>query len=120
MSHIVSIESKVHDPAAVAAACHRLSLSAPVQGTVELFSGEATGLIVKLPGWEYPVVIDTLSGAIKYDNYSGAWGDEAHLNRFLQAYAVEKVKLESRKKGFTVNEHALQDGSIKLQLIEAA
>src|SRR5947208_1935969 len=87
MSHIVSIETKVHDPAAVGAACHRLSLSAPVQGTVELYSGEATGLIVKLPGWDYPIVIDTLSGTIKYDNYSGAWGDEAHLNHFLQAYA---------------------------------
>jgi len=120
MSHIVSIETKVHDPAAVAAACHRLNLPAPTQGTVELFSGEATGLVVKLPDWDFPIVIDTLTGTIKYDNYSGAWGDQQHLDRFIQIYSVEKVKLESRKKGFTVNEHALQDGSIKLQVIEAA
>lgn len=120
MSHIVSIETKCHDPVAVAAACQRLNLSPPVQGTVELFSGNATGLIVKLPGWEYPVVIDPLSGTIKYDNYGGQWGSDAELHRFLQSYAVEKVKLESRKKGYTVSEHTLQDGSVRVQVIEAA
>ena len=60
-------------PVAVAAACQRLNLAAPVQGTVQLYSGEATGLIVQLPGWEYPAVIDTLTGTVRYDNYGGAW-----------------------------------------------
>jgi hypothetical protein len=54
MSHVVTIQTKVHDPVAVAAACQRLNLPAPVQGTVHLYSGEATGLIVRLPGWQYP------------------------------------------------------------------
>ena len=67
------------------------------------------GLIVKLPEWEYPIVIDPLSGTIKYDNYGGAWGDKQQLDRFIQVYSVEKVKLESRKKGFSVSEQALQD-----------
>jgi hypothetical protein len=120
LSHIVSIQSKVHDPAAVTAACNRLGLAAPVQGTTQLFSGEATGLMVRLPGWEYPVVIDTLTGTMRYDNFNGHWGDQAHLNRFLQAYAVEKTKLEARKRGHTVTEQALQDGSIRLQLVEGS
>lgn len=120
MSHVVTIETKVHDPVAVTAACQRLKLAAPVHGKATLFSGEATGLIVQLPGWQYPAVIDTLSGAIKYDNYNGNWGDEAQLHLFLQAYAVERVKLESRKKGYSVSEQALQDGSIKVQIIQAA
>ena len=34
-------------------------------------------------------------------------------------YAVEKAKLEARKQGHAVSEQALQDGSIKLQIIEA-
>ena len=38
MSHIVTIETKVHDSAAVAAACQRLNLPAAKHGTVELFS----------------------------------------------------------------------------------
>ena len=54
MSHIVTIKTKVTDPAALAAACRRLGLEQPVQGTAELFSPHATGLIVKLPGWHIP------------------------------------------------------------------
>ena len=37
MSHIVSIQTEVRDPAAVAAACRRLGLPEPVHGTARLF-----------------------------------------------------------------------------------
>ncbi len=120
MSHVVTIQTKVHDPAAVSAACRRLGLAQPTTGTVQLYSGEATGLIVQLPDWQYPVVIDTPSGTVKYDDYGGRWGDRAHLDRFLQCYAVEVVKLQARKKGYAVSEQALQDGSIRLNIIEGA
>jgi hypothetical protein len=120
MSHVVTLQTKVHDPAAVTAACQRLKLAAPVPGTAKLFSGEATGLLVQLPGWQFPAVIDTLTGAVRYDNYEGHWGEETQLHRFLQAYAVEKAKLEARKRGFQVNEQALQDGSIRVQVTESA
>jgi len=119
MSHIVTVKTKVQDPAAVAAACKRLSLPDPVHGTARLFSGEATGLLVNLPGWKYPAVIDTATGEVRYDNYQGSWGEQAQLDRFLQRYAVEKALLEARKKGFTVSEKTLQDGSIKVQIIES-
>jgi hypothetical protein len=33
--------------------------------------------------------------------------------------AFEKAKLEARKKGYSVSEQALNDGSVKLQIIEA-
>jgi len=69
MSHIVEIQTKLHDPVAIGAACQRLGLPAPVQGTASLFSGEATGLLVQLPGWQYPAVIDTATGTVKYDNF---------------------------------------------------
>src|SRR5262249_12468364 len=111
--------TKLHDPGAVAAACQRLNLAPPIQGTAKLYSGEATGLLVQLPGWEYPLAIDTITGTLRYDNFEGHWGEQQHLDRFLQIYAVEKAKIEARKKGYTVTEQALQDGSIKVQLIEA-
>jgi hypothetical protein len=120
MSHVVSIQTKVRDLAAVAAACQRLGLAEPVQGTARLFSGEATGLLVQLPGWQYPLAIDTATGEVRYDNYGGAWGDQAHLDRFLQMYAVEKCRLEARKKGYQVSEQALQDGSVCLRIAEGA
>ena len=114
MSHIVSITTEVRDPAAVFAACLRLRLPEPVHGTATLFAEEATGLLVKLPGWLYPVCIDTASGTLKFDNYGSSWGDQEHLDRFLQRYAVEKAAIEARKRGHTVVEQVLADGSIKL------
>jgi hypothetical protein len=120
MSHVVTILTKVRDPAGVAAACHRLGLAAPTQGTATLYGGEATGLLVQLPGWQYPVVIDPATGEVRYDNFNGLWGEQAQLDRFLQMYAVEKAKQEARRKGYQVSEQALQDGSIRLQIIEGA
>ena len=118
MSHIVSIQTKIHDPTAITAACQRLGLPTALQGTAELFSGKASGLLVQLPNWRYPAVIDTVTGEVRYDNYGGNWGEQQHLDRFLQMYAVEKAKLEARKKGHTVSEQTLQDGSIKVQIVE--
>jgi hypothetical protein len=119
LSHIVTIETKIHDPAAVRAACQRLHLTPAVMGSANLYSGEATGLVLHLPGWEYPVVIDPLTGTITYDNFNGAWGDAGQLQRFRQAYAVEKAKLEASKRGHLVSEEQLQDGSIKLCIRES-
>ena len=119
MSHIVSIRTQVRDPIAVAAACDRLSLPAPVQGTAKLFSSQASGLLVQLPRWRYPVVIDTTKGEIAFDNFNGRWGEQQHLDRFVQIYSVEKAKLEARKQGHAVSEQTLSDGSIKVQIVAA-
>ena len=73
---------------------------------------------MQLPGWQYPVVIDTASGLAKYDNFGGNWGESRHLDAFLQAYTVEKCRLEARAKGLAVREQQLQDGSIQLQIQE--
>ncbi len=120
MSHMVTIQTKVRDPIAVAAACQRLNLTAPTQGTAQLYSGEAAGLLVQLPDWAYPVVVDTTTGVVQFDNFNGAWGEQQHLDRFMQAYAVEKAKLECRLKGYQSTETALQDGSIKLHIMEGS
>ncbi len=114
MSHIVAIKTEVRDATAVRAACQRLALPEPVQGKHKIFTGNVEGLAVNLPDWHYPVVADLASGQVKFDNYRGEWGDQKHLDRFLQAYAVEKVKIESRRKGHLVSESTLADGSIKL------
>jgi hypothetical protein len=114
MSHIVEIKTEVRDPVAIRAACQRLTVPEPVFGEVKLFSTSATGWAVQLPEWRYPVVCDVNTAKIAYDNYEGRWGDTKHLDGFLQGYAVEKARLEARRKGHTVTEQALADGSIKL------
>ena len=116
MSHIVEIQTEVRDAAAIRAACQRLQLESPVFGEAKLFSGSKTGWQVKLPDWRYPVVCDVNTGRIDYDNYGGHWGDQQNLDSFLQAYAVEKARLEARKRDHTVTERPLADGSIKLTI----
>ena len=121
MSHTVTIKTEVRDAAAVRVACKRLKLPAPVQGKHELYSGEFEGLGVQLPGWQWfghpnPAVFNTETGDAKIDNNDGEWGDRKELDRFLQAYAVEKCRIEARRKGHSVTEQQLADGSIKVTI----
>jgi hypothetical protein len=116
MSHIVEIQTLVRDAAAVAAACGRLGLSPPVERTVQLLEKAVPGLAFQLPDWRFPVVCDLASGTLRYDNYHGIWGEQVHLDLFLQAYAAEKTKLEARRQGHTVIEQPLADGSLRLTI----
>ena len=116
MSHIVTIATEVRDPVAVTSACKRLNLPQPTNGRFQLYSSEVEGLGIELPGWRYPVVAKTETGQLHYDNFNGRWGNQEHLDRFLQSYAVEKAKIEARRKGHSVIEQQLPGGSIKLTI----
>ena len=116
MSHAVTIRTQVRDPLAVKSACSRLNLQAPVFGLTSLFNVQKLGWAVKLTGWQYPVVCDTDKGEIEFDNYEGKWGRQQELDQFLQAYAVEKAKIEARKSGYTATEQSLPDGSIRVRV----
>ena len=116
MSHLVTIQAQVRERAALSLACARLRLGSPVHRTVRLFSSQETGLAVELPGWRYPVVCQTETGQLKYDNFGGRWGEQKELDRFLQAYAVELVIRQARRQGQTAIEQPLPDGSIRVQI----
>ena len=114
MSHVVEIQTEVRDPAAVRAGCRRLGLDQPIEGRFKLFRETVSGLAVSLPKWRYPVVFNLATGESKFDNYQGFWGEQARLDEFLQAYSVEKAKLEARRKGYSASEQPLENGSIKV------
>jgi hypothetical protein len=57
--HIVCVETVLKDREAIQAACKRRGLPLPVQGKASLFSGEFEGLLLQLPDWHYPAVIDS-------------------------------------------------------------
>jgi hypothetical protein len=61
-------------------------------------------------------VADTATGALRFDNYGGAWGSQEQLNKFMQSYALEKARLEARRRGHTVVEQPLPDGSVRLTI----
>ncbi len=114
MSHIVRIQTEVRDATAVFAACRRRQIAEPVAGKHLLFGGEVEGLAVRLREWTYPAVCQLETGEVQYDNFGGRWGEQRELDQFMQAYAVEKARIEARKRGHTVAEQSLADGSIKL------
>ena len=114
MSHIVTVRTQVRDPLAIQSACSRLKLPAPVYGSAKLFVTEKIGWVVKLIDWRYPIVFNTNTGEVEADSYEGRWGRQEKLDEFLQAYAVEKAKIEARKAGHTATEQLLADGSIRV------
>lgn len=116
MSHIVSIKTEVKDPTAIRSVCDRLGLPEPAFGKTKLFSSTETGWAVQLPDWRYPIVCDVATAKIAFDNFGGCWGDQKQFDQFLQGYAIEKTKIESRKRGHTCTEQQLADGSVKLSI----
>ncbi len=117
MSHLVTIQTQIRDPVAIELACERLQLPPPVQGRAQLFASEATGWQVRLPEWRYPLVCQTETGQLHFDNFGGRWGAPSHLDRFLQCYAVERAKLAARQQGLTAHERLLADGSIQVSVL---
>ncbi|QDT16553.1 DUF1257 domain-containing protein [Alienimonas californiensis] len=121
MSHIVTVAAKATDPAALAAACDRLKLPPPQTDTVTYFDRSVqTGLTIRPPGFVYPIVCDVETGDLYHDTYEGRWGDECFVGRLLQAYAVEKTKLQARARGHRCMETALADGSVRLTVTAGA
>ena len=86
MSHIVEIKTEVRDEAAVQSACSRLHLPRATRGTFELYSSTETGLGIELPHWKYPVVANTDTGELRYDNYEGRWLSLIHISEPTRPY----------------------------------
>ena len=114
MSHIVEVQTEIRDLIAIRAACHRLQLPTPIEGEHKLFDSVVAGWGVQLSRWRYPVVCQTETGKVQFDNYQGRWGDPIELDRFKQGYAVEKTKLEAYQQGHNVTERSCEDGSVEL------
>ena len=120
MSHVVTIETKLTDPAAIQAACARLDLPEPKPETVKFFDGSShAGLAVRPPGFVYPVLVQA-DGAVRCDTYRGRWGDDKFLGRLKQAYAVEAAKLQANARGHRISETALPNGGVKLTVTAGA
>lgn len=115
MSHMVKVKTSMKNKQIQAAACRRLKLDPPVQGSYRFMDGKtAEGSVIRLKGWNHPLVIEE-SGEARFDNYGGSWGDIKRLNELKQAYAVETVLSVSRGR-FMVNEIPQDNGFVRLQL----
>lgn len=120
MSHVVSIQAQVKNPDALIRACQgkNIPFTRAIGQKVDLYERAVTGdFSMKLPGWQFPLVIDTATGEAHYDNYGGRWGDERILQDFLQEYSLqvaEEQAYELTLQGWTVERQKQENGDIQL------
>jgi hypothetical protein len=122
MSHISKIELEVKDLGTLGQACRRLGLELiKGQRTFKWFGAEdgKCDHAIKVPGSTYEIgVLKVDNGfGLQCDYYDPAIGKAVGQNGGLlkQAYAVERTKVEARRKGYTVIEKATPQG-IRLQV----
>jgi len=120
MSHVVKCKVDLKAGSALDDAIKQLGLEDLGQGTFELYGrNKATGRGVKLPDWNYPIVIAD-NGEVKYDNYGGSWGKQVELDKLVQRYSVEAAQEQALLSGYTVNETTLENGDIELECQQLA
>lgn len=114
MSHTTRRKSAIKSLDGLKKACDRVPGAKYLgHGEARTYSGTHTGHRVQLPGWRYPVTVDTNTGEVTFDNYGGSWGSETELDKLKQAYGVEAAKAQAMEEGREFEEIKLDDGSIK-------
>lgn len=120
MSHFTSIQTQVRDIAALRDACAELGVevveNARARGyNLNNLSGE---YVIKLKG-PYDIALNKQPDgtfAMTTDWWNGHVEKEVGtgFGKLMQLYAVHKASREARRKGYSVQRKAQQDGSIKL------
>lgn len=116
MSHTTTVNLEVKDVDALLQACADLGYFVKRDARVRLYDGTVVEdcISVQPPRWVYPIAIK--DGAVRYDNYNGAWGDEGDVRRLKQRYARNAVVNAARRTGRRVVEEKAEDGRIRLRV----
>ena len=121
MSHIVKCTVQMKNKSALDLAIAELGLENLGDKTHTLYNNQkAKGVGVKLPDWNYPVVINTETGEAKYDNYGGSWGKQQELDKLVQRYSVEVSKEQAVAGGYTCVEEMQENGDVELTMTQLA
>lgn len=101
MSHTVTIAVNFRDPEALRAACAEMQVPFAERETVTFHDGAThTGMTVRLPEWQYPIVI-TNPTTVAMDDYNGKWGDRKHLTQLKRLYAAHAAVRSLQRQGYT-------------------
>lgn len=124
MSHTAKVVMQFKNPRMLAKAAKALGCPCEVgEFTEGFYEGRATGgkshgnVKIQLPNWNYPVLIDTKTGDVSYDNYNGQWGDIAELNKLSQEYGLQIAEDEAQEfvlKGWSISRQKQPNGDIQL------
>ena len=119
MSHLAKIELEINDLDALKAACMRIGLDfRPDQRTFEWYGGRREcHHVIKVPAASYEIGVfrndENGSYHLLWDSYH-AGGLEQKLGKnagkLKQAYGIERVRAEARRKGYHVSEQKIVQG----------
>jgi hypothetical protein len=93
------IVTSIHDPSALADTCRQCRVPAPRQGSVRLGQREVFGWIVSLPGVEFPIVCDPLTGLISYHPRDNAFLPYHCIMRFIHRFYVVRHAMHATRQG---------------------
>lgn len=121
MSHISKIELQVNDLSVLGSACARLGLELVRSKTTFKWYGKDAPCAhaIRVPQADYEIGVINREGGFElncdfYDrNLEKVVGKAGGLLK--QAYAVEKTKIEARRKGYSVLEQKTETG-VRLQV----
>jgi hypothetical protein len=120
MSHFTSIQTKVRDIAALRDACAELGFDVLENARARGYSANNVPgeYVIKLRG-PYDIALNRQPDgtfAMTTDWWNGHVEKEVGtgFGKLMQLYAVHKASREARRKGYSVQRKAQQDGSIKL------
>ena len=124
MSHTTKVQVQFKDSKALRDACNALKI--PFQEgpfTVSFYDGQKHegNIKVTLPGWTYPVLFNSQTGDVAYDNYEGKWGDIRQLHNLVQEYALQVAEdqaSELKLQGWTIERVPQANGDIQLVLTQ--
>lgn len=120
MSVLMKVKHAIKSMPAFRVACERLGLRLSEKGTHKVWSRDAQGYAVKLRGWQYPVVVDDVSGGMIYDNHRGGWGAIEELDALMQAYSVAVLEEDARANGHVLEQSVdPQTGDIVIDVVLA-
>jgi len=99
VSHTAQIAADYADESALAAAVKAIGGHLGGRATHCLYSSRETGLAIVLPGWSYPIVVRA-DNTLAYDDYHGAWGNVADLDRLHEEYSWALTEIAAQRLGW--------------------
>lgn len=123
MSHITKYELKITDTDMLKSVIEDLNATenfrCEILGNCEFqtYSKKTNGFQFKLAGWHYPVCVNG-EGNLEFDNYHGNWGDEALLDKVIQAYQKAVILKRARQQGWQVSMATADNGDVTLRLMQ--
>ncbi len=117
MSVLMKVKYAIKSMSALRTACERLGVELD-QNRIQhrVYREKPTGYAMHLPGWQYPVVVDDVTGHMTYDNHNGGWGKTEELDRVLQGYTVAHLEEEAAREGYTL-ERSVNDVTGEIELL---